>query len=546
MTQILPETNESARSYLVRLSSENDYIEIKQLFSHYQDEKMINISSSENSIIECVCKLVDADPVSFWPMSDEQLSYLINRKPVACPMCMREQNYLVRDWQLMPITHCIKHQTKLFDKCSCGEKFDWDSTLTEYGCSKCLSSWDEIASHCQIEAAPEHVLHFNSLSFEERALFLEDLAESIYRVMRPYDSMHNKVKQLPTIVDDWFDATSRGYALLTDINAVNTWCKSLANIRAYYQVLGEGAIYYPVFNLQNKLNEKWLIKGVKPSLASFSPIEKRLGESSSTPCRIRNEAAKKECNVGLANEQLRNHVDQLGFAEMFKCSVELTRNIFKLACFNNITTIRSGRNSIIDIRIFMDYVKSCDTEDSENTLYLSELGDLKANYLLSDEELALEIIAAKLPLYIDKVQSSFVRSIKVNERVIINFLETEYLNKPDIKFTRTKTAKIIGISRTLVSQLGKAAILIEHDPYLNNKRYTGKSIANFLTNYECIERWGAIHHVDIYTITLALIKNGLNPIFESSIYKKTPKLVSTLNQLYRPNYSKRKQIPLPL
>ena len=59
MTQILPETNESARSYLVRLSLENDYIEIKQLFSHYQDEKMINISSSESSIIECVCKLVD-------------------------------------------------------------------------------------------------------------------------------------------------------------------------------------------------------------------------------------------------------------------------------------------------------------------------------------------------------------------------------------------------------------------------------------------------------------------------------------------------------
>lgn len=66
MTQILPANNESARSYLVRLSTENDYIEVKQLFSHYQDVKTINIASSESSIIECVCNLVDeANPTSF-------------------------------------------------------------------------------------------------------------------------------------------------------------------------------------------------------------------------------------------------------------------------------------------------------------------------------------------------------------------------------------------------------------------------------------------------------------------------------------------------
>jgi len=57
MTQILPFDNESARSYLVRLSAENDYIEVKQLFSHYIDVKAMNILSSESSIIECICTL---------------------------------------------------------------------------------------------------------------------------------------------------------------------------------------------------------------------------------------------------------------------------------------------------------------------------------------------------------------------------------------------------------------------------------------------------------------------------------------------------------
>ncbi|WP_175623892.1 TniQ family protein [Pseudocolwellia agarivorans] len=550
MTQILPNNNESARSYLVRLSAENDYIEVKQLFSHYRNIKVINIASSESSIIECVCNLVDTvEDASFWPVSDEQqehLSYLIDRHPVACPMCMRDQNYLVKDWQLMPITHCAKHQIKLINKCSCGEKFDWDSTLIEYGCSKCLSSWDDIANHCQVEIMPEHVLHFHSLGFEERASFLEDLAESIYRVLRPYDSLHNKIKLLPTMVDSWSDTAKQGYALLTDINAINTWCQSLASVRHQYKAVGERAVYFPVYELQKRLQGNWLIKGVKPNYVSFAPKNELLNESTISPCRIRNESAKKELNDELANEQLRHHLDPIGFAEMFNCGIALTRKLFKLECFKNTNSINSRRNTIIDIRLFMSSIRTCDTEVPENTVYLSELEELMSNYLLSDELLAFEIIAARLPLHIDKTKNSLIDSIKINEKVIINFLETEYLKKFGANFTKVTTAKIIGISRTLVGQLGKAGILVELDPSSDSKRYTGRSIANFLANYECIDRWGAIHNVDLYTIMLALIRNKIDPIFETSIYKKTPKFVSILNNLYHPSCQKRKQLSLQI
>jgi len=550
MTQVLPLENESARSYLVRLSAENDYIEVKQLFSHYIDVKAMNILSSESSIIECICTLANnvAAPF-FWPVSDEkqeQLSYLINRHPVACPLCMRDQNYLKKDWQLMPITHCVKHQIKLLNKCSCGEKFDWDSTLLEYGCSKCLSSWDDIANDCQVEELPEHVSHFHSLAFEERAQFLKDLAEAVYRVHRPYDSLHNKLKLLPTIVDNWCDTAKKGYAFLTDISAMNEWCQSLAGVRQEYKVLGERAVYYPVYDLQKRLKGNWLIKGVKPSYVSFAPKNELLYESTITPCRFRNESAKKEINDILANEQLRHHVDPEGFTEMFNCGIGLTRKLFKLDCFKNTTSIKSRRDAIIDIRLFISSIRECDTEVPENTLYLSELEELKSNYLLSDESLAYEIIAARLPVYIDKTKGTLTDSIKINEKVIINFLETEYLKQSGAYFTKVTTAKIIGISRTFVGQLGKAGILVELDPTCDSKRYSGKSIACFLTNYECIERWAAIHKVDLYTIMLALIRNKIEPILKSSIYKKTPKFVSILNSLYHPSYQKRKQLSLQL
>lgn len=550
MTQILPASNESARSYLVRLSAENDYIEVKQLFSHYRNVKNINITSSESSIIECACILVDkAKHSSFWPVSDEkqeQLSYLIDRHPIACPLCMRDHNYLMKDWQLMPITHCVKHQIKLLNKCPCGEKFDWDSTLIEYGCSKCLNSWEDIANHCQVENVPEHVSHFHRLDFEERAQFLEDLAETIYRALRPYDSLHNKIKLLPTIVDDWSDATKHGYKLLTDINAMNSWCQSLADVRHQYKILGERAVYFPVHELQNRLQGNWLIKGVKPSYLSFAPKNEPLSESTITPCRIRNESAKKEVSTTLANEQLRHHLDPAGFSKMFNCKMTLVRKLFKLDCFRSTANIKSRRNAIIDTRLFISSLMTCDTEEPENTLYLSQLEELKSIYLLSDESLAFEIIAARLPLHIDKTKKSFIDSIKINEQVIISFLETEYLKQSGINFTQVATAKIIGISRTLVGQLGKAEILVELEPSVANKRYTGKSIANFLANYECIERWGAIHNVALYTIMLSLIKYKIDPIFESSIYKKTPKFVSILNNLYHPSCQKRKQLSLQL
>ncbi len=550
MTQILPANNESARSYLVRLSTENDYIEVKQLFSHYQDVKTINIASSESSIVECVCNLVDeANPASFWPVSDEkqeQLSYLIDRQPVACPFCMRDQNHLMKDWQLMPITHCAKHQVQLVEKCPCGEKFNWDSTLIEYGCSKCLNSWNDIANHCQVEKMPDHVLHFHRLDFEERALFLQDLAESIYRVVRPYDSMHNKIKLLPTIIDNWTDVAQQGYALLTNIDAISTWCQSLANVRHQYKALSERAVFFPVHELQDKLQGNWLIKGIKPSYLSFAPKNELLSESTMTPCRIRNESTSREANNTLANEQLRHHLDPAGFSEMFNCKMTLVRKLFQLDCFKITANTKSGRNTIIDARLFISSIMACDTEDPENTLYLSELEELKSVYLLSDESLAFEIIAARLPLHIDKTKKSLIDSIKVNEQVIIHFLENEYLKQSGVVFTQVATARIIGISRTLVGQLGKAEILTELDPTVANKRYTGISIANFLSNYECIERWGSVHNVAPYTIKLALSKNKIEPIFESSIYKKIPKLVSILNNLYHPSCHKRKQLSLSL
>jgi len=386
----------------------------------------------------------------------EQLSYLIDRHPVACPLCMRDQNYLMKDWQLIPITHCVKHQIKLLNKCSCGEKFDWDSTLLEYGCSKCLSSWDDIVNDCQVEELPEHVSHFHSLAFEERAQFLEDLSEAIYRALRPYDSLHNKIKLLPTIVDHWSDAAKQGY-----------------------EALGERAVYYQVYELQKRLQGNWLIKGVKPSYVSFAPKNKLLYKSTITPCRFRNESAKKESNDILANEQLRHHVDPEGFTEMFNCGIGLTRKLFKLGCFKNTTSIKSRRDAIIDIRLFISSIRECDTEVPENTLYLSELEELKSSYLLSDESFAYEIIAARLPVYIDKTKGTLTDSIKINEKVIINFLETEYLKQSGAHFTKVTTAKIIGISRTFVGQLGKAGILVELDPTSDSKRYSGKSIACF-------------------------------------------------------------------
>jgi hypothetical protein len=459
---------------------------------------------------------------------------------------MRDQNFLCRDWQLMPITHCSKHNIPLITHCSCGERLDWDVNLLEYGCSKCLSSWDEIASFSKIEALPEHISYFYNLKFAQRAPFLADLSEAIYRVLRPYDSIHNKIKLIPNVIRDWKAIAKDGYALLTDIKTIEKWCKSVAKIRQEHHTLGEHSVFYPIFNLQTSLKGDWLIKGIKPNFASFAPTDYVLEDQLETPCSVRNSAAMKERDTTLANIQLRNHVDQVGFAEMMNCSMVFTRKVFQLPLFNSVTTLRKGRNSIVDIRLFISHVALLNTEDEDNTVYLSDLHQLKCNYSLSDEDLALEIITARLPIYIDEAKSNLTDSIKVNEKVIINFLETEFLNKHHVKCIRTKTAKIIGISTTLVSQLGEAGILVEHETSGDTKKYTGKSIANFLAHYECVERWGAIHNVDIFTITIALMRNQLTPILEPSIFKKTPRLIATLNKLYCPKWQKKKQLSLPL
>jgi len=143
---------------------------------------------------------------------------------------MTSQRHTCTDSQLYSMTHSPSHSLKLISPCVCGEAFSWDKDLLHYGCSKYDRNWKTIADAQARETTPTHVEHFYNISKHKRIDFVEDLFMATIRALRPYDSVHHCIRQLPNYVPDWANISKLAYALLTDRKAIEQWLSSMSDI----------------------------------------------------------------------------------------------------------------------------------------------------------------------------------------------------------------------------------------------------------------------------------------------------------------------------
>ncbi len=537
MTEIPPHHNESIRSYLTRLTLANDYLVAKHLFDEYSENKHISINSCEESLFEFAQQIAGIEDTGiFSPIPSEeaaigskgQLGYrtLMDKNPHVCPACMASQNHTLSHWQLYPITHCQTHDMQLISHCMCGEKLNWNEELLNYGCSECDASWREIAALRPRSETPAYVRHFHQVTNEETTEFIEDLLTASMRALRPFDSVHHGIKQLPNYVSNWSELCDLAYKLLTDKDTIEHWCSSMLYTREHYSILGDKATFYPIITMQERLHNKWLVSGFTPKMCNIVPSAITLQCNHVTACSARNKSME-DCSLFEKDEQLINHLDQSGFAKMLGCDLALSRELFKIPSISTVTKVGRGRFSFIDISDFINQTKDQNTAKQHETSSLGELHELLEMYTLTSEELLVEIYKHELPIYIDLTANSLVDTICINETVLADFLETTYLNN-EANVSISRAMRILSISRNQVIQLGKMAYLDKLPSKPSTPTYSGKSIAHFLTNYVCIERWAAINHACHGKVTKAIKDQGILFSLAPFIYKKSLELNNLL------------------
>lgn len=551
MTGLCPIVNESIRSFLIRLAIVNSCDMTNRLFSEYQSVRNVTMNSCEESLITFACSLLDTcDERSFSPVQvvssgdKSRLGHnaITQRHPKVCPECMATQNHTEAHWQLYPITHCHKHEKRLISQCICGEPLIWDEDLLHYGCCHCDASWPQIAAMQPAEVLPAYIQHFHHLPTDKKNDFLEDLLTACMRALRPYDSVHHGIKQLPHCDVDWTKLCNQAFALLTHRTAIEQWCQSMASVRRKYAVIGSVAVFYPLNTLKTRLHQTYLVNGFKPTLANTAISNRLLPYHEVTSCNTRN-AAIVSLDSEESNQQLIHHIDQSSFAQMLGCDLALARKLFKISSISSLTPVGRGRFSFIDIRDFIEQTKQQNTAKSCETIKLSQLSELLSSYMMTTEDILVEIYQHQLPIYVDRTANTLIEAMQLNEEVLAHHLETTYLEtKPVISLIGA--SHILNLPRNRVKELGALGLLNEVPCKTFAHDYTGKSIAIFLMSYECIVRWASQNHVCHGKVLESIKASGFKPVVAPFVFAKTKALEAALNDRFGEHWQVQEQLEL--
>jgi hypothetical protein len=535
LTKLPVEAGECIRSYVIRLAIANDYDTLTRFFNETSNGKKLNINSSQKSITELVKSLdVRLEQQSFLPATQQikraiGAEFMMHEEPHVCPHCLVEKDGVEAKWQLLQFTHCDVHHCELITDCQCGEPFEWNETLLSYGCSNCYSSWNEIVKHTEIKDLPAHVEHFSLLPFNARESFLEDMMTVAIRALRPFDSVHHKIKKLRDCKVNWTDLMTQSFKMLSDSSTITQWMQNLIFTRNHYKSLGDNAVFYPIATLKERLHLDWLIKGYKLKFNTTSPSTQLLSSHGLTTCHFRNSSALKETTKTKEETQFVNQVDQVAFVKMTGCSINTARAIFKMKFIKILSKFGKGRYAFIEMDSFIKRLTLMNSLPPANTVAISQLKGVLSTFCLSPEEVCIKIVNAKLPVYINPNAADFVSSFQVNELQFFEFLEGEYINN---SFSLSHTAHLLKIPRDKVKRFGCINLLESLPAPKGQYLYSGASISQFLAQYECLERWAEIHDLCLDKVLKEVISQGIKPTFSPFVFEKSTTLANLLNTLH--------------
>ena len=550
LTKLPVQACECIRSYAIRLALANDYDTMTRFFNETSHSKKLSINSSQKNITKLVKSLDERlKQQSFLPATQQikaaiGIKFMMHEVPHVCPHCLVERDGIKAKWQLLQFTHCDIHHCEIIRNCHCGKPFEWNETLLSYGCSHCLLSWSEIAGHIKSKSLPAHVKHFALLSFDEREIFLEDMMTAAIRALRPFDSVHHKLKMFRHCKVDWSKLMAQSFNMLSDSSTIIQWRQNLAFKRRHFNVLGDNAVFYPIVSLQERLHSNWLIKGYNLKSNEVAPSSALLSSHSFTLCNARNCSASEESTNERVESQLINQVDQVAFMKMTGVNIDTARTFFKMNFITVLSKFGRGRYTFIEIDSFVGKLKTMNSLSSMNTVAISKLKGMLSTYCLSLEDVSIEIINENLPVYLNPKAVDFVSSLHVNELQLIDFLESKYINNNN--FSLTHTAKLLRIPRDKVKRLCRMNLLKELPSPNGQYLYSGVSISQFLVKYECLERWAEIHNLCLGKVLKEVVSEGITPLFSPFVFEKSTTLTNLLNTLHGNQWYHPEQLTLAM
>jgi len=167
--------------------------------------------------------------------------------PRICPQCVAEGGILDWRWNLAITSTCPKHSTLLVTKCpNCNKSLKWSASLL-IGCSGCEQRWGEMEGQPSTSISKTESLIWDTLDKDPISMdsgLLHDICRAVAYMMRPFDTIHDRVTAAP-LLPDHSNYVARAYRVLENPEVFALWRKECYSKRSELLPLGKAQIEAP-------------------------------------------------------------------------------------------------------------------------------------------------------------------------------------------------------------------------------------------------------------------------------------------------------------
>ena len=236
----LPTKKETVKGYLMRVAYENGYdflnllskaighsigpaLYLNDLPEHNKVNKILRHHLCLTPEEFGLCDIKDHSLIQ----SNRSVINITDSKIKLCIECLKETPMLLKKWEAIHTTHCIKHRCELVHTCpSCDKPFTENTKLFDC-CSRCELKWADIN---MVKSCPPVFQQIDEgLTGDKQVAFRAALYQMLVFVTRPLDLQLAEYQQLPKFMleADMTQYFNYAFAMLTN----EPFTKSMLNRR---------------------------------------------------------------------------------------------------------------------------------------------------------------------------------------------------------------------------------------------------------------------------------------------------------------------------
>lgn len=423
------------------------------------------------------------------------------RHPKFCPLCLINNGFHRKEWEVITNTHCALHKIFLIDRCTtCGCLAQWDS-FNFSCCAYCSTSWSSI------KTVNSNLPPFYGLKPQDAAF--DALIRAFHFTLRPCDLIFENIYTLSLDNEDIYFHLMQAHYLLASYKFRVEWFSS------YSDLVFEVNLHHLLCEMKSVIDNVSLtyIK-VKTSYQAIEPKFK-IKHPVQGVCR------KLRLKLAISESDLNAQLKISESARFLGVDLKSLHYLFRKGFIRPLNPYHPHRMQLYDVRNLQKLsdrlIEKCVTEsfyrNSDDLISLSNF-ERKLTYFNIHKGQFIELLIESDLILIWPKSGLVWGDIKVDIYSLIGFLESIFINSlPPILSAK---------------EFGEITSIKNRDWFDQKPSFPKSHVIDFYNEFLNVKRIARLHSVCSYKLKIMLCKNkvlvakatpsAISPVVEKTAY----------------------------